>query len=205
MFNALLALFTWRLWGATHRLWGATKETADATKIAADAAILAQRPWIKLEVSLADKFENYDRGMRLKIKAKLTNIGNSPALDIQAWAPLTCGGASIPFGPAFNKIPAFREGVGPSLFPKDFIEVDLFGTIVTEEIEVALVESGMADHIIVGLVVDVVYRFAGGRGETQRLFTVDSSALFKRIPLKKIPIDAKDLFLSPVPFRDTAN
>jgi hypothetical protein len=120
-----IGLFVWQLKLFRASL-GHTKTAAIAALQSAKAAIDAQRPWIKLDVNIASDLSDDGHGARLQFDVTISNVGNSPATDIEVWSPMVCGGNGIPWVTAFTKIPQ-RTNLGFSIFPKESSIVDRWG------------------------------------------------------------------------------
>lgn len=68
--------------GFTILIWRANKKAAEAAKQSADAAIAAQRPWLKLELRMAEPLTMIPSGYDFAVIPSVTNIGNSVAKDV---------------------------------------------------------------------------------------------------------------------------
>jgi len=179
-----------------------SETAANAASISAAAAVAVQRPWIKANLWIASSLDEYDRGIRCQFKVNLENTGNSPATNIHVWAAMCCGGNGVPFANAISKIPRPGGEFGFSMFPDDSAKVDVWGTIVTEEINIALANAMATDHIYIGVVVSVSYTFLGGIGETRKIYRLHGPDLLEMVNIKKLPADPKNISLESVPIQD---
>jgi|SRR5581483_3515314 len=66
----------------TVGIFCANKKAADAAKQSADAAIAAQRPWLKLELRMAQPLRIIPNGYDFAAIPSVTNVGNSVAKDV---------------------------------------------------------------------------------------------------------------------------
>jgi hypothetical protein len=186
---------------------GFTAKAANAAKTAADAAVNAQRPWLKiLSIEVSDGLCDDGNGFRIGLKVVVKNIGNSPATNVKTWAPMACGGNGVPFVSARGKLPSIGPNEGRSLFPGENLEEEVFGRIVPSEVKLAAENSQKSNSIHIGVVVCCRYRFAGGIGETNRLYNVVFNGSFlDYIDIHKLPIAKENISLQVLAVEDSAS
>jgi hypothetical protein len=188
-----IGLFVWQLRTIRASL-GHTKTAANAALQSAKAAIDAQRPWIKLDVNIASDLSDDGNGARLQFDVTISNVGNSPATDIEVWSPMVCGGNGIPWVIAFTKIPQ-KTNLGFSIFPKESSIVDRWGRITPDEINAALAKTFASNQIDIGVVAFSRYSFIGGTGETTKAYLIGGPNLMQRINIGRLPIPIGSLIL----------
>lgn len=98
--NALIAFFTFLLWVSTHRLWTTARDQSRdmkaSVRVARQAAtaalaqaqiakrtlVLAQRPWIIVDVKIAGPMAYGPNGADFIFEYIMENVGNSPAFAV---------------------------------------------------------------------------------------------------------------------------
>jgi hypothetical protein len=149
------------------------------TRRAANAAHEANRPWLQVEITENDKLEMSNTGAELTTQVRITNVGNSPATYVNAWAILYAehgnSTATLIHG-GTNKAKEWlgcREGElgkidGTTIFPNASM-IELY----TAHIDWADIRGAVdAKSVFLSYAVGVIYHFGGSTGHTISSFDV---------------------------------
>jgi hypothetical protein len=161
----------------TKRTADAAKESADAAKMAANVAektlISSQRAWIRIdEIGLGGGALAFDEnGASVSISFKITNVGNSPAINVTPHAGLIVMKNGGPFHwqeqqRMCDEIRKHPFGLGFTLFPGETFPSNIgFGAwslgvnISAEEIKKGLAVSADGKHVVLYVFGCIDYTF----------------------------------------------
>jgi hypothetical protein len=160
------------------------------TKRGADAAHDANRPWIKLEVATEGLLTLNKEGAQLELTLKLTNLGNSPALHVNAFAVIHATRGSAPaiiFHGARKKAEdallqrtgSLHDIDGITVFPSESSNENLTCQIDWSE------APGVTDDrsALINLGVGVIYHFGANSGRTVMSYDVVRGFALKRFEI----------------------
>jgi hypothetical protein len=126
LFNGLLVLATISLFVSGEKSADAAKEAAKAAKQSADVAkstlISSQRAWIRAKAGVTSPLIFDQNGASTSIWFEITNVGNSPALNVtpNAWLLALTSGGPYPWQEQQRKCGEIRKAgsaMGFTLFP----------------------------------------------------------------------------------------
>jgi hypothetical protein len=171
------ALFLYRTDQGTHKAADAAKESADAAKIAASVAektlIASQRAWIRIdEIGLGGGGLAFDKnGASVSISFKITNVGNSPAINVSPHARLVVLKSGGPFALQEQQrlcceLRRNPFGLGFTLFPAESFPSNMglgawsLGVNVSgEEVEKGIPTSADGKHVVLSVFGCIDYTF----------------------------------------------
>jgi len=213
LFTALLAVFSAVLTGTTFvqiRYLRQADETArisaEAAQDSADAAIAAQRPWLRLNFTLAGDLMLLGETVYLPFRITIKNTGNSPATHVQTCVALACGASGFSFRQAANKIPPLGVLSSYTLFPEEEFSINQYGSLFDNEVEAALQSGQIANRVVIGGIISVKYRVAGSglEGETTKSFLIGAKdSFFEMFDPRKLPYPKDQLILMEQPVSST--
>lgn len=204
LLTAFLVIIGWLQSGQLKRSVEVAKDAAEAAKKAANSAVAGQRAWLKLDLELLGQLEGDGRGgLRIQLRARYKNVGNSPATDVQIWAAMA--GTTARINQALSVLPVTQPGEGFSVFPDDDgVDDRRWATLSGEELAAARSEGFLIGHIEAVVVVRVDYWFAGGSGETRRAYRLEGPRTGAMVDTRRLPVDASELRLVPLKIEDRA-
>jgi hypothetical protein len=135
---------------------------AEAAKTSAQAAERANRPWIKVSISLFGPIVFEDHGATFHVRFLLKNIGIAPATTVDVWPKIVLGYAvdhkpAIDMGAELENIikeqkamPKGTEKFGYSIFPKEKMECDVRVCVQKSEIEKSVAIRGYISPTLIG-------------------------------------------------------
>jgi hypothetical protein len=138
-----------------------------ALKSSREALIVAQRPWVSIQMSLAGPLQFDDSGARIAVGIRLKNHGQTPAVNTRSFVVLDPNSAGKK-GPNFCKDQRGRNltNFAQVMFPGDIINEDREAQADGEEISRAMGRSGTIAPLLTACV-DYISEIDGIRHQTE--------------------------------------
>jgi hypothetical protein len=237
--TAALAGFTWALAMATAALWldarsngekqlkaaalnlravhrqmqASQKSTIEQLRVAqqsANALILAQRPWVSVDLRLLSVTRNKDAALEWLFRPVCLNIGNTPATNVRVAVAISPHPVTMD-GWDFDKVVTTASQTvqahhhkGFALFPAESDASD--GANHKEVFTQSDLEAAVSDgRYALTACVLVLYDFVGGTGLTRRIYILTPHGEREYFDIGALKIEASEVKLTRVPLSERAS